>query len=337
MQNPFEGFQQGLMTGAQLGGRMREQSTARGIGSRMATGDYAGASQYAYGRGDLQSGSALGQRADQVRDSERQQGLVGALRTGDYDGALGFAQSFEELQQITEFRNSASEGALAQATRQAEQWATLGQVVRALPPEQRLARAQAIAGQFGVDPAAITPETLSDEALESFTVRAMGLKDYLSYQQDERAAQRPIIGNGFVSLPPGSQVGGGVGQPQTLDALPPGARIRPRPNPAPSAPAAGGAERNQTPRVSFQSSGEARQAVSQIVPGIRVTNADRTPADTARIRRQGYNPSDTSFHLQGQALDLTPPPGMSMGQLEAKMRQAGFRVLNEGHHIHISW
>jgi uncharacterized protein YcbK (DUF882 family) len=74
-----------------------------------------------------------------------------------------------------------------------------------------------------------------------------------------------------------------------------------------------------------------------MIPGVTVTNADRTPADTARIRRQGYNPSETSFHLQGQALDLTPPPGMTMRQLEAKMRQAGFRVLNEGHHVHVSW
>jgi hypothetical protein len=28
---------------------------------------------------------------------------------------------------------------------------------------------------------------------------------------------------------------------------------------------------------------------------------------------------------------------MTMRQLEAKMRQAGFRVLNEGHHVHVSW
>ncbi len=74
-----------------------------------------------------------------------------------------------------------------------------------------------------------------------------------------------------------------------------------------------------------------------MVPGVNVTNADRTPDDTARLRRQGYNPSDTSFHLQGQALDLVPPRGMSMAQLEAKMRQAGFRVLNERNHIHVSW
>lgn len=333
MQNPFDGFQQGLMTGATLGGRMRQNQQRREVGGMLENGDYGGAARTAYGQGDLQTGAVLTQVDQRNQATARNTQITGALKTGDYAGAMTFASSPEELQAITEFRSSATEAQREQAVLQATNLASVIEAVQALPAEQQLAAAQQYAPQFGVDATKITPETL--QQLPALRVQALGLKDYLTYQQEERAAQRPIFGNGFVSLPPGAELPGA--QPEVLSALPEGARIRPRPDQPSSAPAAGGGERSQTPRVSFQSSNEARQSVAQLVPGVRVTNADRTPADTARIRRQGYNPSDTSFHLRGQALDLTPPAGMSMGQLEAKMRQAGFRVLNEGHHIHVSW
>jgi len=331
-------FNEGLMTGAQLGQGAFRQRQAREVGGLMTSGNLTGARDAAYAQGDLSTGSALDTRVQAQEAQARAEGLTGALKTGDFEGAVSFARTPQELQAITAYRDGLTEAERATAARNAAGLASAIQSVQGLPPEQQLAAAQQAAAQFGIDPAKITPQSLTPQALDGLYIQAMGLSDFLKYKQDERAAQRPIIGNGFISLPPGSQLPSGGGQPEVLSALPPGARPRPRPSePAPGQPVRATSERAQSPTVSFRSSNDARSAVAQIVPGVNVTNGDRTPADTARLRRQGYNPSDTSFHLAGQALDLTPPSGMTMAQLEQKMRQAGFRVLNEGHHIHVSW
>lgn len=336
MQNPWDSFQQGMMTGSELGGRMRDRRNARAVGGMMASGDLAGARNTAYQQGDLRMGQHLDGQVSEQAAAQRGLQVTDALRGGDYDAASGFAQTPQELAAIQQFRENASEAERSQAAQRFGTVAMAIESVQGLPPEQQGQAAQEAARSLGLDPSQLPPDTWTPQGLERARMQALGYAEYLEFKQDERDAQSPryVPALGGFIMPPGSP---NAPQAETLDALPQGARIRPRPNQPSSAPAAGGGERSQTPRVSFQSSGEARQAVAQIVPGIRVTNADRTPADTARIRRQGYNPSDTSFHLQGQALDLTPPAGMSMGQLEAKMRQAGFRVLNEGHHIHVSW
>ena len=139
--------------------------------------------------------------------------------------------------------------------------------------------------------------------------------------------------------------GGGTqgAEPEYIDELPPG--VRPRPNqPSPARPATGGGERGQPVSVSFPSSRDAQTAIMELVPGVDVTSGRRSPDEQRRLiaqweagGRRGIRPSDTSFHLQDRARDLVPPAGMSMGQLEGKMRQAGFRVLNEGDHVHVSW
>jgi hypothetical protein len=67
-------------------------------------------------------------------------------------------------------------------------------------------------------------------------------------------------------------------------------------------------------------------------PGAKVTSAYRSPADNRRV-----GGVKNSFHLTGQARDFTPPPGMSMDELEADLRRRnpGLDVINEGDHVHI--
>lgn len=73
------------------------------------------------------------------------------------------------------------------------------------------------------------------------------------------------------------------------------------------------------------------------IPGVRITSGFRTPEYQADMRRRGYNPAANSRHLDGSALDLTPPPGRSMGWLAREVRRVepGARILNEGDHLHV--
>lgn len=124
--------------------------------------------------------------------------------------------------------------------------------------------------------------------------------------------------------------GGQGAAPEYVDQLPPG--VRPRPNQAPPAPAAGGAERNQPVGVSFRSTDQARTAIEQAVPGVSFTSGTR---DAATNKRVGGVPN--SNHVRGRAWDLVPPRGMTMAQLAQKARTMGLRALDEGDHVHVSW
>lgn len=334
MSTPFDSFQQGLMTGNQMGTQFRERRNARELGGLMSSGNIEGARAAAFQQGDLRTGQALDGQLQQQAEDQRGQNIVGALKTNDYAGAMNFANSPEELQAITQFRDSATEQEKAAVIERAGNVAMIAESIQSLPADQQFAAAQAAAADMGMDPASITPDMVTPQGLARLRMQSLGLKDYLAYQQKERDALRPIIGNGFISLPPGSQVpNGGGGQPQSLgSSLPPGWTPQPRPNSGSSAPASGGSERSQTPRVSFQSSNEARTAVQQLIPGVRITSGRRSPQDNARV-----GGSRTSFHLQDRALDLVPPQGMTMAQLADQARRSGFRALNEGDHIHISW
>lgn len=333
MSNPFDSFQQGLMTGTQMGTQLRERRNARELGGLMSSGNVEGARNLAYTQGDLRTGQALDGQVQQQATQQRTQQITGALKDGNFDAATSFANSPEELAQITQFRDNATEQQRTEAAQRSENLALVVSSIQSLPPDQQLQAAQAAAAQFGIPPESITPDMLTPQALERVRMQSLGLKDYLTYQQKERDALRPIIGNGFISLPPGSALPGGGGQPQALgSSLPPGWTPQPRPNSGSSAPASGGSERSQTPRVSFQSSNEARTAVQQLFPGVRITSGRRSPQENARV---GGSP--TSYHLQDRALDLVPPPGMTMAQLADQARRNGFRALNEGDHIHISW
>lgn len=182
MINPMDGFNQGLMTGRRVGAEARQNRDNRQIGGLMASGDYAGAASAAYGAGDLGAGHAI-QRHDQDQQARgRGQQITGALRTGSYDEAMSFASTPEELAQITQFRDSATEAQRTQAAEAAGNFAVVAQGLRALPVEQRVQRAQQLAPQFGLDPSEMTLEALTDEAIDIQIMKAMGLKDFLTMQ-----------------------------------------------------------------------------------------------------------------------------------------------------------
>lgn len=178
MADPFQGFQQGLMTGAELGGRMRQNNQRRELGGLMASGDYAGAARTAYTNGDLQTGQTL--------DTQNQHRQIGAaLQTGDIAGAQGLAAGAGDLDgmgQIQQWAARASEQERAAAARKFSDVAAVIGSVQSLPPEQQLAAAQRLAPQFGVDPSQITPESLTPQALEAARMKIMGVADYLTYQ-----------------------------------------------------------------------------------------------------------------------------------------------------------
>lgn len=178
----MQAFQQGLMTGAQLGGRMRQSRLDREIGGLMSGGDYSGAANAAFAGGDLRAGQALNQYGQQQAQVERQGQITQALQSGDYDGATTFASSPEELAQIAQFRANATQQEREEAAHQAGQMAAVIQSIQSLPPEQQFAAVQQYAPQFGIDPSRLTPESISPQMLEAYRVQALGLKDYLAHQ-----------------------------------------------------------------------------------------------------------------------------------------------------------
>lgn len=179
---PLRAGQQGLMTGINLGSRMRENRQNREIGGLMAGGDYKGASAAAFTGGDLRTGQAIQGYEQQQQGVQRGQQRTDALKSGDWNEAMTFASSPEELAQVTAFRDRATAAEKEKAAQQAGQMAAILGAIQSLPPEQQLAAAQQYAPQFGVDPAALTAENLTPQALEAYRIQAIGLKDYLSHQ-----------------------------------------------------------------------------------------------------------------------------------------------------------
>lgn len=190
MSNPFDSFQQGLMTGNQMGTQFRERRNARELGGLMSSGNIEGARNLAYTQGDLQTGQALDGRVQQQAEQQRGQNIVGALKTNDYAGAMNFANTPEELQAITQFKESATEQDLAAAAQRSEQMAMVVGSIQSLPPEQQLQAAQAAAAQFGMDPQSITPDMVTPQALERLRMQSLGLKDYLTFQDRTADNQR---------------------------------------------------------------------------------------------------------------------------------------------------
>jgi len=323
MNNPFDGFQRGLMTGGQMGQGIYRARGDRAYAGQIAARDYTGAAATAGQYGDTQG-------AERAQGLGTRQAVGTALAGGDFNAATTAAGGdMEMLNTIRQFRDSASQAEVAAAGARAENFARLGlQLLEIKDPVQRRQQALVAAQQAGIPPEQI-PENLTDEMLTGWYRSNMSAAELLAERKDLRDATRPIITQFGVILPPGatppSQSPGDY-----VDALPPG--VRPRPNQPSSAPAAGGGERSQPVSVSFRSSQEAQSAITQLVPGVRVTSGARSPSDNRRV-----GGSAGSFHLQDRARDLVPPPGMTMAQLTAKMRQAGFRALDEGDHVHVSW
>ncbi len=298
----------------------RQAGVARRAGNALQSGDYGAASNALYQGGDLQGGLAVQNagRERQTADRDQQRTALLAVATGLKVGASDVASRRAQLQ--------------------------------AIAPRLSL---------YGVTPdmlQGITDEDLTDQGLDGvismlggtargnapsgYRYRPDGTLEAIPGGPEDPANQRPIVTPYGIMMPPGAPLpnmggqGAPQGQPQTLGAtIPPGwSAAPPRPNQPPSAPAAGGGERAQPVSVSFPSSRDAQAAISSLVPGVRVTSGARSPADNRRV-----GGAAGSFHLQDRARDLVPPAGMTMGQLAAKMRQAGFRALDEGDHVHVSW
>jgi hypothetical protein len=72
--------------------------------------------------------------------------------------------------------------------------------------------------------------------------------------------------------------------------------------------------------------------IIRALPGTTITSAERSPAHNAAV---GGVPR--SYHLTGQAYDLVPPKGVSMGDYAAQVAQQfpTLKAINEGDHIHL--
>jgi hypothetical protein len=310
-----------------------DQRTRNQAGRAYAAGDMEGATNALASGGMLEQAGAM--RTQMRADEGRTRGasMTGALRSGDYAGARAFAQTPEELAGVQTFMQNASTQEVAQAQRRAGNFVSVLTSIGSIQdPAQRLAAARQQAPMFGLDPNTITADQVSPEFLEAQRMQALGLVEYLNQQREQEKMERPMFSPFGVYMPRGTtpnQMGFGE-QPEYVDRLPPG--VRPRPNQPSSAPAVGGGERNQPVGVSFRSSQEADSVITNLIPGVRVTSGARSPADNRRV-----GGAANSFHLQDRARDLVPPAGMTVGQLAAKLQQAGFRTLNEGNHVHVSW
>ena len=112
----------------------------------------------------------------------------------------------------------------------------------------------------------------------------------------------------------------------------------------PENPEAGNSSDVPPPPTGFRMTGESAgvnvyRDLKEGIPGIGITSGYRTPQYQADMRRRGYRPSANSTHLDGSALDLTPPPGKSMGWLASRVLKLhpGARLLNEGDHLHATF
>jgi hypothetical protein len=80
---------------------------------------------------------------------------------------------------------------------------------------------------------------------------------------------------------------------------------------------------------------QTRGIIAGLVPGVTFTSGRRSKEDNARV-----GGAKNSYHLSGQAWDVTPPPGMSMAQLHDRLKNSGLsfvEVINEGDHVHVAW
>lgn len=89
--------------------------------------------------------------------------------------------------------------------------------------------------------------------------------------------------------------------------------------------------------VPFDATG-IQSALSGVAPGFKVSSGYRTPEHNAEV---GGVPN--SYHIRGdeqhpQAMDLVPPPGMSMGdfvKVVGRTVPGGVQVIPEGDHVHL--
>lgn len=299
---------------------MAQARARRVAGNALASGNTAGAMSALGGAGDLAGQRVL--QGDMTRDADQQREREQADRTEKLTfilrGAEGLLQAPPD--QRREIYQTTLRPVLQQMGYPDEVLSQLDSVD--MSDDQLRALARAVGGELP-DPG------------QGYRNAPGGRQEFIPGGRADPANQRwQVTPYGMIppaGWSPSDGDGSQGGAPEYIDELPPG--VRPRPNqPSPAQPATGGGERSQPVSVSFPSSRDAQAAIMELVPGVRVTSGARSPAENARV-----NGARGSFHLQDRARDLVPPAGMTMRELATKMRQAGFRALDEGDHVHVSW
>ena len=161
-------------------------------------------------------------------------------------------------------------------------------------------------------------------------IQAMQMKlDEAKKATVSKAAEAGFLGGPDLQFQPfnipqgarhGDPTGQGAQPPQAPPMTPPAA-APPGQSSQPMAPP-------QRPPAPFPS----QQQFMGAVPGAQVTSGMRTPARNAQV---GGVPN--SYHLQGQAYDLRPPPGMTTAQYARQLQAKfpGIKVLDERTHVHV--
>ncbi|MXO63420.1 hypothetical protein [Qipengyuania oceanensis] len=76
--------------------------------------------------------------------------------------------------------------------------------------------------------------------------------------------------------------------------------------------------------------------LSAAIPGIQYTSGFRDYEYNQSLKRRGYQASDNSTHMNGDTLDMLPPPGRSLGWLRAQVakQEPDARLLVHDGHLH---
>lgn len=313
--NPMNAFAQtyGALEG------MRQDRVSRQAGNALAQGDLQGGASALLSGGMIREGMGVQRHAaEQQAMSEERERELAEQRTAFLVRGIHVLQQIPEQERAQAFSRLAPElESLGMPPDVIQRLASSPMDDRSLQAFQGVLVDQAAElrlfntrdGIVGVrgNEANLLYEARPDDRITMTPWGPMGPPDAIA------ALQRAIGGGG------GAQAGGD----DEWEYLPPA---------NPSQPARGQRERDQPVGVSFRDSNEARAAISRVVPGVRFTSGPRSRADNQRVRG-----APGSFHLQARAWDLVPPQGMSMAQLADTMRRQGFRVLNEGDHVHVSW
>jgi hypothetical protein len=310
-ENIFAAGAQGFADATNLSRSFRTERARARAAPRIAAGDYSGAAQQ-YGQAGM---------ADEARDAVRDQQVMDQVqyqhgRQTKEDGIADAQRRVETLQRLATGLTEIPEGANGE-----------GLVQR----KAALDHAMPIIQQIDPDPngensltkmlGALPPEHLSNASLHLFTGKL---------QQEWEGVN---LGNGafgrfsksagtFEQLRQSDAKYMNVPPENTLLAVggeqPPPAAARAAPGASPAAPAAQG--------------DPAAFAAPLTALGAKVTSGVRTPAHNAEV---GGVPN--SQHITGNAVDLVPPPGMTLAQLgdEARRRVPGAKVIVENDHVHI--
>jgi hypothetical protein len=214
---------QSFMTGARAGQEDYQRGQRRQIGGLMASGDYTGAMNQAYGAGEFPLAQYAGQQGQAVKTQGVRQ-EAGRLYADDPLAAQNYALGqgdFDLAEQLQGWAETATEQERKAAEGRFELIGGLASAMLQVPMDQRAAYVQTMAPQLA--PLGVTAEQLagldlSDASLQGFVSTSMGATNYLTMldRRDREAADR-ILADRRVSVTErregrvnsGGRVGGG--------------------------------------------------------------------------------------------------------------------------------